>query len=122
MNNPDRYRVRLTVYSAVAATANAADVDATLTLDHPFVTRNDPDGYQAVKPRRELNGGRPLAPDEVAQACHRARLGDVLHHHSIASFGAISRTVTAITAAGINSPHLWRGTRGQHGRDRRRTP
>jgi hypothetical protein len=30
----------------------------------------------------------------------------VLHDHSIASFGATSRTVTAITAAGINSPHL----------------
>jgi hypothetical protein len=82
------------------------DVDATLALDHPFVTRNDPDGYQAVKPRRELNGGRPLAPNEVAQPCHRARLGDVLHDHSIASFGATSQTVTAITAAGINSPHL----------------
>ena len=59
--------------SAVAATANAA----TLTQRWRSITRSSlethPDGYQAVKPRRELNGGRPLAPNEVAQPCHRAR-------------------------------------------------
>jgi hypothetical protein len=32
--------------------------------------------------------------------------GDAFHHHLIVSFAATSRTVTAITAAGVNSPHL----------------
>ena len=103
-------------------------VDATLALDHQLVGRNDPDGYQAIEPRRELDGWRPLAANEVAQPRHGAasgccpqaqqgicgrgpaypcfRLVTRSIDHLIVSFAAISRTVTAITATDANSPHL----------------